>query len=145
MLTIRISGIEGVEQTLARIPKASERAVMALAERIHELAREGADKHTKTGALIDSLGHGPKRIPGGWEIGHDRQRAPHAIFVHWGAKPHVIKPKKRKILRWPGAGGFIFARFVRHPGYKGDPWLAHAADQAVREFDRIVAQSMKGI
>lgn len=145
MLTIRISGIDGVEQTLARIPEASERAVMALAERIHELAREGADKHTKTGALIDSLGHGPKRIPGGWEIGHDRQRAPHAVFVHWGTKPHVIKPKKRKSLRWAGDGGFIFSRFVRHPGYKRDPWLAHAADQAVREFDQIVAQSMRGI
>lgn len=145
MLTITTTGIEGVQQALARIVPNSENAVLQLAERIHELARAGADRHTNTGALIRSIGHGPRRIPGGWEIGHDRQTAPHAVFVHWGTKPHTIKPKKRKMLRFAAGGSFAFARFVRHPGYKGDPWLVKAADQALREFDGIVKRSFKGI
>lgn len=143
MLSISVSGVEVVEKHLANIVTASEKATLKLAERIHELARAGADRHTKTGALIDSLGHGPKRIPGGWEIGHNLQRAPHALFVHWGTPPHTIRPKNKKALRWAAGGKFAFARFVNHPGYNGDPWLVKAADQALREFDGIVQRSFK--
>lgn len=143
MIRISISGVDGAQQELARIIPASQRAILQLAERIHELARAGADRHTKTGALIDSLGHGPKRIPGGWEIGHNLQRAPHALFVHWGTPPHTIRPKKRKMLRFPVGSGFAFAGSVNHPGYKGDPWLTKAADHALREFDSIVQRTFK--
>lgn len=144
MIKVSISGVEGVQQSLARLVPQSEKAALELAERIHELAREGADKHTKTGALIDSLGHGPRKIPGGWKISHNRQRAPHAVFVHWGTRPHTIQPKKRKVLRWAGPDGFIFAKAVRHPGYKGDPWMVRAAAQAIREFDTIINRNVKG-
>lgn len=145
MINVTITGSDGIQRSLSRIVPASEGAILKLAERIHELAFQGADKHTKTGALIRSLGHGPKRIPGGWEIGHDLQAAKHALFVHWGSKPHVIKPKKRKSLRFAAGNGFIFARFVHHPGYKGDPYLTRAADTALREFDAIVQQSMRNL
>jgi len=144
MITVSIEGVEGVQQTLARIIPKSERAVLMLAERVHELAVAGAEKHRKTGALVDAFGHGPKKIAGGWEIGADRQRAPHAVFVHWGTKPHVIRPKNKKALRWAAGGSFIFAKFVNHPGYKGDPFLINAANQAIREFPQMVEQSMKG-
>jgi len=163
MLTVRIDGVDGVQQTLARLVPQSEHAVLKLAERIHELAVAGAEKHRKSGALVDAFGHGPKKIPGGWEIGANRQRAPHALFVHWGTKPHPIFPKgaslatqkrlsgqfkvekgQRQVLRWAGGGAFIFARFVNHPGYKGDPFLINAANQALREFPRMVEQSLKG-
>lgn len=144
MITVSITGVEGVQQQLARLVPKSEQAVLMLAERVHELAIAGAEKHRKTGAMVGSLGHGPTKIPGGWKNGADLQRAPHAVFVHWGTRPHVIKPKNRKALRWASGGGFIFTRFVNHPGYKGDPFLINAANQAIREFPRMVQQSMKG-
>lgn len=163
MITVSIEGIDGVQQTLARLVPKSERAVLELAERIHELAVAGAEKHRKSGALVDAFGHGPQKIPGGWSIGADRQRAPHAVFVHWGTKPHPIFPSgaslvaqkrlsgkfkvekgQRQVLRWQVGGRNIFARFVNHPGYKGDPFLVNAANQAMREFPRMVEQSMKG-
>lgn len=144
MLTVSITGIDGVQQTLARLVPKSEQAVLMLAERVHELAVVGAEKHRKTGALVDSFGHGPTKIQGGWEVGANRQRAPHAVFVHWGTRPHVIRPKNRKVLRWAAGGSFIFAKFVNHPGYKGDPFLVNAANQAIREFPRMVEESMKG-
>jgi hypothetical protein len=144
MISLKISGIDGVQQSLARLVPQSERAILELAEKIHDFAREGADTHTKTGALKRSLGHGPKKIAGGWEIGHDKQVAPYAAFVHWGTRPHVIKPKNKKALRWAAGGAFAFAKKVNHPGYKGDPWLTRAADRALREFDGIVKRNMKG-
>jgi hypothetical protein len=145
VINITIDGIDGVQRTLGRVIPASEDAVLMLAERVHELAYQGADKHTKTGALIRSLGHGPKKIDGGWEIGHDGQVAPYAVFVHWGTKPHVIKPKNKKTLRFSIGGRFVFAKWVNHPGYKGDPWLTNAADAAVREFDSMLQKSMGNI
>lgn len=133
MIRITLTGQDGIEKRLARIVPQSEAAVLRLAERIHELAFQGADRHTQKGAIIRSLGSGPRRIPGGFEIGHDSQKAPHAVFVHWGTKAHVIKPKNKKRLRFQVGGGHVFARWVNHPGYKGDPWLKHAFDRAIDE------------
>ena len=163
MLTVSITGIDGVQEVLGRVVPKSEHAVLLLAERVHELAVAGAEKHRKSGALVDSFGHGPTKIAGGWAIEANRQRAPHAVFVHWGTRPHPIFPKgaslstqkrlsgqfkvekgQRQVLRWSMGGRYIFARFVNHPGYKGDPFLSNAANQALREFPRMVEQSMKG-
>lgn len=57
--------------------------------------------------------------------------------------------RTRKILRWPaapgaaGAGGgkkfaFIFAKRVRHRGYRGDPYLLRAAATVADRFPSIV-------
>jgi len=142
MIRVQIYGVEAARDRLGRIPEHIERAITAFAERVHELAMDGAGKHEKTGALVDSLGYGPKKIRGGWEIGHSLQRAPYAAFVHWGTRPHPIPkpgaPRKKKALRWAGGGGFVFAKSVNHPGYKGDPWLVKAAEQAAREFPQFM-------
>ena len=145
MIRIEVAGVDGVRKELARVQDAPKKAVREFADRIYRLAEDGADKHTKTGALFRSTYI--RALPGGgWEIGHDRQIAPHAVFVHWGTRPHVIKPKNRKALRWvpKGGTGYVFAKEVRHPGNKGDPWLIRAADQAVREFPQIFAKHLKG-
>jgi hypothetical protein len=76
MIRVQIYGVEAARDLLGRVPESIERAITAFAERVHELAMEGAGKHEKTGALVDSLGYGPKKIRGGWEIGHRLQRAP---------------------------------------------------------------------
>ena len=34
----------------------------------------------------------------------------------YGSKPHVIRPRKAKALRFAGRNGLVFARFVNHPG-----------------------------
>ena len=145
MITVSVTGVEGVQQTLAKIVPQSTKAVRELAQKIYELADQGADKHTKTGALRRSLYLRSLPNRSGWEIGHDRQMAPHAVFVHWGTRPHVIRPKTKKLLRWATPfGKWVSNKAVNHPGYKGDPWLIRAADQAVRSFDQIVAKHLKG-
>jgi hypothetical protein len=145
VISVSIQGKDGVTLTLAKLIPASREAVLDLAERVHELSYHGADKHTKKGALIRSLGGGPKAIKNGWIVGHDLDVAPHAAFVHWGTKAHVIRPKDKQALRWSIGGRFIFAKFVNHPGYKGDPWLVKATDDALRTFNGIVDQSMRNI
>lgn len=43
-----------------------------------------------------------------------------------GTRPHIIRPKKAKVLRWEDAGGVHFAKFVRHPGTQPQDWMKRA-------------------
>lgn len=109
------------------------------AQAVFEKAREAADRHTKTGALVRSL-RLRRRGNNQLEVYHNLQEAPHALFVHWGTKRHVIRPKqnrKNPHLRWAGPNGYVFAKIVRHPGYKGDPYLIRARDAVAQQFSRI--------
>ena len=142
MIEVNVQGIEAIRATFARlVPEAQTKVLKGLAQVAFDTAQRQVDTHTQTGALARSL-----RLrsdgEGGWIIGHDQQHAPYAPWVHWGTRPHMIRPREKKALRWPsGAGGktgFVFAKWVRHPGYAGDAWLVQAADEAVRQFDAIV-------
>jgi hypothetical protein len=142
MIEIHIEGLDAVRATFARlVPEVQKQALHGLAQVAFDSAQRQVDTHTQTGALARSLKLSSDG-EGGWIIGHDQQHAPHAPFVHWGTRAHDIRPKDKKVLRWPsgqgGNTGFVFARFVHHPGYEGDPWLVHAAEDAVRQFDAIV-------
>ena len=142
MIEVNVQGIEAIRATFARlVPEAQAKVLRGLAQVAFDTAQRQVDTHTQTGALARSL-----RLrsdgEGGWIIGHDQQHAPYAPFVHFGTRPHIIRPREKKSLRWPsgqgGKTGFVFAKWVRHPGYAGDAWLVQAADEAVRQFDAIV-------
>lgn len=58
----------------------------------------------------------------------------YAAAVEFGSRPHVIRPRRAKVLAWGGArtlaGGLRagsrptnFARSVRHPGTRAKPYL----------------------
>lgn len=137
-----LSGTEAIRRKLEQIGDAlAKRALAETAEEIEERVGEWAGRHTKpggTGALFRSIVARPLGDGSQWEIGHDLRAAPHALFVHWGTKPHKIKPKNKKMLRFPVGGKFAFAREVNHPGYRGDPWLAEQAAEAPKIFERRV-------
>lgn len=72
-----------------------------------------------------------------------------APFLERGTRPHVIRPTSKKALRWPAkgtpttlggrvrashagkAGSYAFAKLVRHPGTKPQPFLVPAAKKAL--------------
>lgn len=141
-ITIELSGIEGVRAQFAKLGNAPAKALTATAEKIEEYVHAQAGKHAKTGKLEQSVVN--KRVPGGWEVGHDSRIAPYARFVHDGTKPHAIFPRNKKALRWSSGGVFHFAKGVRHPGTKPDKWMDRAAQQAPvifrAEIERLLAQ-----
>lgn len=148
MIELNIEGIEAVRKRFARlVPEVKEQALNKLAQVAFDTAQQQADTHTQTGALKRSLDLLPEDEDA-WIVRHDLQAAPHALFVHWGTRAHDIRPRDRKALRWTGGQGgdthYIFARFVRHPGYAGDPWLVTAAEEAIRQFDAIVRDIQGG-
>lgn len=53
----------------------------------------------------------------------------YAPFVNDGTRPHVIRPKNARALRFVVGGQVVFAKVVHHPGARAKPFL----DRAVRE------------
>lgn len=55
-------------------------------------------------------------------------RAKYARMVHDGTRPHVIRPKRKKALRfyWKRKGTYVITKRVMHPGTRPRPWLWRA-------------------
>lgn len=136
-LRVTSTGIPEVRARLLRIGQVGVRALDRTVVEVEDYVEAEAAKHNRTGKLVASI-YKRRLGPLAWEVGHDPRVARHALFVHWGTRPHDIRPKRKKALRWPAGAGFAFARKVRHPGYKGDPWLVRAAAQAPAIFARHV-------
>lgn len=102
MAQIKILGLTEAIGTLRGIPPHLERSVLLQMSQIaYETARRGAGRHTKpggSGALFQSL-FNRQTSYFGREVGHDTQRAPHALFINAGTRPHIIEPNKKKALR----------------------------------------------
>ena len=64
-----------------------------------------------------------------WTIGSDVEYAP---MVNDGTRPHLIRPKNAKALRFKMGGRTVFAKVVKHPGTRARPFL----DRALREVAR---------
>lgn len=58
---------------------------------------------------------------------------PYARAVHDGRPAITIKPKRGKALKWKGPNGPMFAKSVKQPARKGNPWLARAVQQLEAE------------
>lgn len=62
-----------------------------------------------------------------------RDTAPYAAAIDGGARPHVIRARRAKFLRFRGKdGALVFRRSVNHPGNKPYKFLWNAAWAAYR-------------
>jgi len=147
---IKINGLEVATAFVAELPaKLEKRVLLGMSQIAYDAMQRGADEHTKTGKLFQSVYN--RAIPNGREVGHDPALTrtdfaggmSYSVFVNFGTRPHKIRPKNKKALRWAGPGGFIFATEVNHPGYIGDNYTGRAALDAVRQFDRIVSAAIQ--
>lgn len=51
--------------------------------------------------------------------------APHWHFVEYGTRPHIIRPRSKQALWWPGAHHPV--KSVYHPGTQAQPFIRPAA------------------
>jgi HK97 gp10 family phage protein len=50
----------------------------------------------------------------------------YAPYVEQGTRPHVIRPKTKKALKFKMGGRTVFATVVNHPGTRPQPFLGRA-------------------
>lgn len=142
MIEVTVTGLKELRADLKGLPpKVENQVILRLSQVAYDSAQRGAGAHSKTGALFASLYN--RSTPGGRRVGHDPSRAPHARFVIFGTRPHVITPKTRRALRWVGPRGFVFAKKVNHPGYRGDDYMMRARDDALAAFPMISAEALR--
>jgi len=107
-----------------------------------QVVREAKDLvPRKTDDLARSIG--PGTLTRSFAIVH--ANAGYAAYVEFGTRAHVIRPRRKRILAWPAnasgrrlsgrartnAGPMVFARKVRHPGTKAQPYLVPGAQKAL--------------
>lgn len=51
---------------------------------------------------------------------------PATLYVLQGTRPHVIKPRRAQALRFEVDGRIVYAKIVRHPGTRANPFLQRA-------------------
>lgn len=62
-----------------------------------------------------------------------------------GARPHVIRPRRRGgvlVFNWPKAGGTVVLRHVNHPGNPARPWWRAALDREYRQALKLAARAV---
>lgn len=113
---VKESAADGIKETL----DISLRDVQERARREHRwISRTGqAEREIKTRS----------EMAGAEFSGAVYTALPHGVFLHTGTKAHTIVPRKKQALRFVANGNFVFARRVRHPGIRADPYIYDAFD-----------------
>lgn len=116
----------------------SRLAAQRLPNRLLVDARRGARPHNKTGRMVGSL-----RTRGTYQAGVIRVTITsdqvQTITTNFGARPHVIVPRRKRVLHWRTGGRDFFARRVNHPGNRAFGWLTRVLDT----WPRMVADELR--
>jgi hypothetical protein len=133
-----MSDVKGMDALQARLKAIGETKPAMRAVQLSTVHEAQHLVHRKTGHLQRNI------VPG--EVTDTtatvEARTPYAAAVERGAKPHIIRPKKAKVLAWGGARRLTgtlrsganpthFAALVHHPGNKAFPYLVPGAKAAL--------------
>ncbi len=98
--------------------------------------RTGATQAATRGKVVRTRSGGIVRL---------RNPKPHAHALDKGARPHVIRARRGKALRFVKNGQLVFRRSVQHPGNKPYRFLSRARDAASTSFHRGMSRRMAEI
>ena len=72
-----------------------------------------------------------------WTVGSDVEYAP---MVNDGTRPHIIRPRRAKALKFTVGGRTVYARVVHHPGTRANPFLDKALADVARSRGYSITQ-----
>ena len=120
--------------------------LISLADKLLERAASRAEKEIaprvprRTGSLLRSLGRTVvKRIA---IVG---LRARHARYLEFGTRPHEIKPRRARALRFSIGGRVFFARRVLHPGIKPRFFLRSAYEALLHHLPTVAEEAWEDV
>ncbi|WP_308416876.1 hypothetical protein [Streptomyces sp. AJS327] len=98
----------------------AERFLSRRTRRVADIARREAPG--RMGAYIDwKIESGPRGLEGVIICDH-----PATLYVLYGTRPHIIRPRRAKALRFDVGGRTVFAAVVHHPGTRPNDFLGRA-------------------
>lgn len=136
-----VNQLDGLEQDIKK--RVIQKAMLEAGKIVRNTARSLAPQ--KTGALRRSIRVRKlkkKEFKGSDEIGavvdYNVKIARYAHIVEGGAKPHEIRPKYKKALKFKGG----YAARVKHPGFKGRDILKNAALTTTTQVEFAIEKSI---
>lgn len=97
-----------------------ERRLSERTERVADIVRVEAPG--RMGRRVDwYIDDGPRGLRGVVTCDH-----PAVFFVLDGTRPHIIRPRRRRALRFHVDGREVFAAYVRHPGTDPNDFMFRA-------------------
>jgi hypothetical protein len=104
--------VKGIRKVLGRLDPQRwslivDAVLMRLATETHRIFVEKAPR--RTGRLVSSA-YVILQRRGMWVM---RVDAPYAAVVEFGSRPHIIRPRRAKALRFEVGGEVVFARYIR--------------------------------
>lgn len=148
-MDIRIKGLDDVTGNLdsfsQNVQVELKEALDISLRDVQEYAREHHRFITRTGEAeksietVASYGTNFKGI-----VGTTRKVT---VYLHTGTDRHVIVPRLKQSLRFVKGNKFKFARRVKHPGTKEDPFiynaLQHNRSDIISRFENAIANAIK--
>ncbi|WP_037899876.1 hypothetical protein [Streptomyces sp. NRRL S-350] len=98
----------------------AEKRLRARTERVAAIARREAPG-TMPAYIETRVDETPRGLQGVVSCDH-----PATLFVLNGTRPHVIRPRRAKALRFEVSGHVVFAARVNHPGTRANNFLGRA-------------------
>lgn len=121
------------DAVLAELGEITEKTAQTLFRQV----AEAAPQRSGQSARLLRLEVGPDNT---WRIMAPRS----LVWTITGTRPHLIRPVRAQALRWEDLAGTHFAKLVRHPGTRPQPWLREALRYVPwRELFRHIAQEVK--
>jgi len=142
-MEIKISNLNQTFKYLKNLDKEkAKRVVRDLTQELYENVRFYAKPHHITGMLERNIRHKVEDLSGivwiddsNMLVDFRGKKVNYASFVLFGTKPHLIKPKRKKALRYTNLEHFVFAKTIHHPGYKGDDFMHKAFQKTLQRLD----------
>jgi hypothetical protein len=97
-----------------------------------------------TGRLRDSLRAGKPRVSGAEIISSIGSNMPYAPAMEFGTKPHVIRPKNKKALKFSIGGRMMFRKQVNHPGTAPRGFIQRGITVRLDDYRSSIATAVRG-
>lgn len=122
-LSVTIKITPDANKLIARLGSDFNRGIRAgMLNAVETVEAEGVEEApVKTGNLVNTI---TSYVTDGGMKGIVKAIADYAEPVHEGTRPHVILPKNKKALSWPGAAHPV--KKVQHPGTRANPFFKRA-------------------
>jgi hypothetical protein len=139
--SVQLEGLTGLVEKLNQSPAIAtpilQRAVVA-SSLVLAKNTNARTVPIRTGFLVNHFQWVVGNLKGWWY-----PTASYAPLVEFGTKPHVIRPKDKQALYWPGADHPV--RSVNHPGTKANPYMERILAAATDEINQKFGTALQSI
>ncbi len=150
-MEVIISGGSPTGKLLKKLKKGVDDVWDEMEKDLKTNIQHGAQPYYNTGTMKRNIY--TRKIPNGIEGGIEPsgllvnwrgKRVAYPAFIIYGTKAHIIKPKRKKALRWVGKGGkFAYSKGHMVSGIKANNFILKAGEKTLDDTYARLKQKFK--